>query len=179
MTHFDIRPARPEDAATVSELIHALARYEELDHQCTATPESVYEELFCDRSIIRCVLAWEQGPEGERPVGFALYFFNFSTFLTRRGLYLEDLFVVPEARRSGCGRRLIRYLAREAVKEGCGRFEWVVLDWNQPAIDFYQKLGATILNDWRICRVDRATMERLAAEPDEAASQLGDGVSDV
>lgn len=170
MSRFFIRDARPEDAQVVVDLIHALASYEELAHECRADVESVRRELFGEGSVIRCVLAWEDDAGVETPVGFALYFFNFSTFLTRRGLYLEDLFVVPEARRQGCGRMLIRHLAREAVRQGCGRFEWSVLDWNQPAIDFYKKLGAKIMEDWRICRMTRDVFERLASEPDAPAA---------
>ena len=90
----------------------------------------------------------------EEPVAFALYFFNFSTFLTKRGLYLEDLFVRPQARRRGYGRRIMHHLAKTALELDCGRFEWTVLDWNQPAIDFYEKLGARLQEDWRICRLE-------------------------
>ena len=105
------------------------------------------------------MLGWED----ERPVAFALYFHNFSTFLARRGLYLEDLFVVPEARGRGYGKALMRHVARVAVERGCGRFEWAVLDWNQPAIDFYRSLGAEVLPDWRICRMTGAALAALGA----------------
>lgn len=151
----EIRPVRKEDVEVVCDLIHELARYERLESQCKAKPEYLYEELFGPRAVIDCVLAWEKNKETgvERPVGFALYFFNFSTFLTRRGLYLEDLFVVEDARRKGYGRALIRHLAQKALEEGCGRFDWSVLDWNQPAIDFYEGLGAEVMPDWRICRL--------------------------
>ena len=151
----EIRPVRKEDVEVVCDLIHELARYERLESQCKAKPEYLYEELFGPRAVIDCVLAWEKNEETgvERPVGFALYFFNFSTFLTRRGLYLEDLFVVEDARRKGYGRALIRHLAQKALEEGCGRFDWSVLDWNQPAIDFYEGLGAEVMPDWRICRL--------------------------
>ncbi len=170
MPAFAIRPARPEDAHVIARLIHELADYENLSESCRATPDRVRDELFGEKAIIHCVLAWERDAEGaEVPVGFALYFFNFSTFLTRRGLYLEDLYIVPESRRRGCGGQLIRHLAREALRAGCGRFEWTVLDWNEPAIDFYKKLGARILEDWRICRVEGEELARLAGGPDHPA----------
>jgi hypothetical protein len=108
--------------------------------------------------VIESVLAWER----DRAVGFALFFHNFSTFLARRGLYLEDLFVVPDARGRGYGKALMLHLARLAVERGCGRFEWAVLDWNQPSIDFYRSLGADVLPDWRVCRVTGDALTRLA-----------------
>lgn len=160
----EIRPVREEDCEIVRQLIVELARYERLEDQCRATVEGLHEELFGPHAVIRCVIAWEKDETAgtERPVGFALYFFNFSTFLTRRGLYLEDLFVVEDARRKGYGRELIRYLARTAIAEGCGRFDWSVLDWNQPAIDFYEKLGAVVMPDWRICRLTGEALGRAA-----------------
>lgn len=156
---FAIRPARPRDVPHVFALIRALADYEKLSHLVTGTEAALHAELFGPRPIIESVLAWED----DRPVGFALYFHNFSTFLVRRGLYLEDLFVVPEARGKGYGKALMLHLARLAVERGCGRFEWAVLDWNQPSIDFYRALGADVLPDWRICRVTGPALERLAA----------------
>lgn len=160
----EIRPAREEDVEVVCDLIHALARYERLESHCKSTPERLREELFGPHAVIGCVLAWERNEStcAERPVGFALYFYNFSTFLTRRGLYLEDLFVVEDARRRGYGRALIRHLARKALEEGCGRFDWSVLDWNQPAIDFYERLGAEVMPDWRICRLSGAALRKAA-----------------
>ena len=98
----------------------------------------------------------------EIPVGFALYFFNYSTFLSRRGLYLEDLFVVPQFRGKGYGKRIMQFLAKTAVEKGCGRFEWSVLDWNQPAINFYQKIGAVVMPDWRICRMTGESLKSFA-----------------
>lgn len=160
----EIRPVREEDVEVVCDLIHALARYERLESHCKSTPERLREELFGPHAVIGCVLAWERNEStcAERPVGFALYFYNFSTFLTRRGLYLEDLFVVEDARRRGYGRALIRYLARKALEEGCGRFDWSVLDWNQPAIDFYERLGAEVMPDWRICRLSGDALRKAA-----------------
>jgi GNAT superfamily N-acetyltransferase len=154
-----IEPAQPRDAAALLSLIRALAEYERLTHLVVGTEAQLREELFGARPVIEAVLGWDDG----RPVGFALYFHNFSTFLARRGLYLEDLFVVPEARGRGYGRALMRHVARVAVSRDCGRFEWSVLDWNQPAIDFYKSLGAEVLPDWRTCRVTGAALAALGA----------------
>jgi hypothetical protein len=144
-----IEAAQPRDAAVLLALIRALAEYEKLTHLVVGTEQQLGEELFGARPVIEAVIGWEDG----RAVGFALYFHNFSTFLARRGLYLEDLFVVPEARGRGHGKALMRHVARIAVERECGRFEWAVLDWNQPAIAFYRALGAEVLPDWRICRL--------------------------
>ena len=162
----EIRPVREDDCEIVRQLIFDLARYERLEDQCHATVEGLHEELFGPRAVIRCVIAWERDEvtNVERPVGFALYFFNFSTFLTRRGLYLEDLYVVEDARRKGYGRALIRYLANTAIKEGCGRFDWSVLDWNQPAIDFYERMGAVVMPDWRLCRLAGDALKKAAQD---------------
>ena len=171
MTRFNIRPAREEDCAEVNSLIHSLAAYEKLAHECGSTTEMIRDALFGETPGAQCVLLWasdcDEDGEGacvERPVGFALYFFNFSTFRARRGLYLEDLYVEPEFRGQGAGGMLMRYLALTAAREGCARFEWVVLDWNQTAIEFYERLGAKIMTDWRICRVEGEALERLVAE---------------
>ena len=144
----EIRPVREEDVEVVCDLIHALARYERLESHCKSTPERLREELFGPHAVIGCVLAWERNEAtgAERPVGFALYFYNFSTFLTRRGY----------------GRAIIRHLARKALDEGCGRFDWSVLDWNQPAIDFYEGLGAEVMPDWRICRLSGDALQKAA-----------------
>ncbi|HTN50723.1 MAG TPA: GNAT family N-acetyltransferase, partial [Burkholderiaceae bacterium] len=133
-----IQAARPQDVPRLLELIRALAEYEKLTHLVMGTEAQLREELFGARPVIEAVLAWDRG----QALGFALFFHNFSTFLTRRGLYLEDLFVVREARGRGIGKALIRYGARLAVERGCGRYEWAVLDWNTPAIDFYESIGA-------------------------------------
>ena len=158
MSHFEIRPATPDDCALVMHFICRLADYEKLLSEVTGTEDDVRRELFGENAIVRAAIAYE----GETPVGFALYFFNFSTFLTRRGLYLEDLYIEPEYRGKGYGKALIEYLAREAVKNGCGRFEWVVLEWNEPAIGFYKRIGAKIMQDWRLCRVTGDALKCLA-----------------
>ncbi|HEX8010553.1 MAG TPA: GNAT family N-acetyltransferase [Casimicrobiaceae bacterium] len=140
-------------------MIEALAEYENLRHLCVATEAGLRTALFGERPAAEVVLGWE----GASPVAFALFFHNFSTFLGRKGLYLEDLFVRPGSRRRGYGRALLVHLARLAVERGCGRFEWAVLDWNASAIGFYQSLGATVLPDWRISRVTGSALENLAA----------------
>ena len=158
MANFHIEAARPEDCGVILQFIRDLAEYERLLDQVVATEEDVRRELFGEKSVIRAVVAWED----ETPVGFALYFFNFSTFLTRRGLYLEDLYVTPKSRGKGYGKQLMRHLAKTAKEEGCGRFEWSVLDWNEPAIGFYESLGATVMLDWRLCRLTGVALDRFA-----------------
>ena len=158
MANFHIEPARSEDCGVILSFIRDLAEYEHLLDQVVATEDDVRRELFGEKSVIRAVVAWED----DKPVGFALYFFNFSTFLTRRGLYLEDLYVTPKCRGKGYGKQLMRHLARVAKQEGCGRFEWSVLDWNEPAIGFYESLGATVMLDWRICRLTGEALDCFA-----------------
>jgi GNAT superfamily N-acetyltransferase len=152
-----IEPARPQHAAVLLGLVRELARFEKLEHQVVASEQQIRDELAASPPVIEASIAWQDG----QAVGFALYFHNFSTFLGRRGLYLEDLFVVPGARRRGVGRALIAHLASIAVARGCGRFEWAVLDWNRHAIDFYRSIGAELLADWRICRVTGEALARL------------------
>lgn len=155
-----IEPARPHHAAALLSLVRELARFEKLEHQVVATEQQMRDELAAASPVIQSSIAWM----GEEAVGFALYFHNFSTFLGRRGLYLEDLYVVPHARRRGVGRTLIGHVASIAVARGCGRFEWAVLDWNQHAIDFYRSIGAELLTDWRICRVTGEALARLGTQ---------------
>jgi GNAT superfamily N-acetyltransferase len=149
MATLEIVPATPADVAVVLELIQALAEYEKLSHICVATEESLLQTLFGNRPAAQVLLA----REGTETLGFALYFQNYSTFLSKPGLYLEDLFVKPEFRARGVGKALLLRLAAIAVERGYGRMEWSVLDWNELAIGFYKRLGADILPDWRICRV--------------------------
>jgi len=156
---FVIRPARPQDCAVLLHLVKSLAQYEKLSHLVVATEERLRLELFAQPPVIEAVIGWQ----GESAVGFALFFQNFSTFLARRGLFLEDLFVEPAARGKGFGKALVAHLAQIAVARGCGRFEWAVLDWNQSAIDFYRSLGAELLPDWRIVRVSGEALGRLGA----------------
>jgi GNAT superfamily N-acetyltransferase len=155
-----IRAAAPADAALILKLIRELAEYEKLAHQVVATEDSIRTALFGPRPAAECLIAELAG----QPVGFALFFHNFSTFLGRAGLYLEDLYVQPQCRGQGVGRRLLAELAKLALTRGCGRFEWAVLDWNAPAIRFYQSLGAVMLEDWKINRLTGAALEKLATE---------------
>lgn len=155
---FRIAAARPADVDHVLGMIRALADYEKLSHLCVATAPRLEQALFGPKPAAEVVLGWEDA----QPVAFALFFHNFSTFLARKGLYLEDLFVQPEHRRRGYGRALLVYLAALAVERGCGRFEWTVLDWNAPALRFYESLGATVLPDWRITRLTGPALEALA-----------------
>ena len=155
---FEIRKATEKDCALILDFIRRLAEYEKLLDQVTATVDDVRRELFTNPASAHALIAYED----EKPVGFALYFYNFSTFLTRRGLYLEDIFIDPVYRGKGYGKALMRYLATLAVKEKCGRFEWVVLEWNKPAIGFYEKVGAKVMTDWRLCRLTGKALERFA-----------------
>jgi GNAT superfamily N-acetyltransferase len=161
MSGLSIAPATRADVPAILEMIHGLAEFERLEHLCVASKDDIERALFGDQARVEVVLAWE----GDKTAGFALFFHNFSTFLGRRGLYLEDLFVRPAFRRRGYGRALLVHLARLAVERGCGRFEWTVLDWNEQAIGFYQQLGAQILPEWRITRVTGAALAALAAQP--------------
>lgn len=151
--------ARRQDVPLVLQFIRELAEYEKLSHAVVTTEETLAEELFGAHPVAEVLL----GYEGATPVGFAVFFHNFSTFVGRRGLYLEDLFVRPEHRGKGYGRAFLVELARIAVARGCGRFEWAVLDWNEPAIGFYKKLGARPQEDWTVFRVDGAALADLAA----------------
>jgi GNAT superfamily N-acetyltransferase len=153
-----IRDARPEDAPLILELIRALADYEKLAHEVVATEDALRRALSGERPYARALIASWEG----RPAGFALYFFNFSTFLARPGLYLEDLFVLPALRGHGIGKALLGELARRAIAEQCGRMEWSVLTWNQLAMRFYDRLGAKPLDDWRTYRLTGAAIEALA-----------------
>ena len=155
---FSIRPATPADVPTVFAFLRALAEYEGLLHEVTATPEELREQLFGDGARAEVLLACEE----EVPVGFALFFHNFSTFLAKPGLYVEDVFILPVHRGKGYGRALMIYLAQLAQERKCGRFEWAVLDWNQPAIDFYASLGAKPMSDWTIYRVSGPELAALA-----------------
>lgn len=156
----NIRPATRADAPTIANLVRELADYEKLLDEAKATPEDFLRELESPNPVIRVLIAEWNGT----PAGFALYFFNFSTFVGRPGLYLEDLFVRPAQRKHGIGRALLRELARIAKERGCGRMEWAVLDWNEPALRFYQSLDARQMKEWIIHRLTPVEIARLAAE---------------
>ena len=155
-----LRAATAEDLPAILMFIRALGRYEKLEHQVVATEDLLRTHLFGPRPIAEVVLAERDGT----PVGFALFFSNFSTFLGRPGLYLEDLYVHEHERGRGVGRRLLEHLARLAIDRGWGRMEWAVLDWNEPAIGFYRRLGATLMDDWRICRLTGDALTRLTID---------------
>ena len=160
---FTIRPATVADVSTILELIRALATYERAPNEVTATESGLREVLFSKKAAAEVLLAFEK----DRAVGFAVFFHNFSTWLGRPGLYLEDLFVRPEDRGKGYGRALLVYLAKIARERDCGRMEWAVLDWNEPAINFYRKLGAKPMDEWTVFRLTRDGIGRLAdASPD-------------
>src|ERR1700736_5735606 len=146
---FTIRPAMADDVPIILELIRALATYERAPNEVTATEKGLMEILFGEKPAAEVLLAFEK----DRPVGFAVFFHNFSTWLGRPGLYLEDLFVRPEDRGKGYGRALLIHLAKIARERGCGRMEWAVLDWNEPAIEFYRKLGAKPMDEWTVFRL--------------------------
>ncbi|MBL0042347.1 MAG: GNAT family N-acetyltransferase [Xanthomonadales bacterium] len=155
-----LRAATRADVPLILGFIRDLAEYEKLLDQVVCDAAMLDATLFGERAQAEVVIAEHDG----RAAGFALFFHNFSTFRGRRGLYLEDLFVRPEYRGFGIGKRLLAHLAALAVERGCARFEWSVLDWNAPAIGFYQSLGARVLDDWRVCRLDGEALARLAEQ---------------
>ncbi len=156
--NFEIRPARVEDVPLILELIRDLATYERAPKEVTATEEQLLAVLFGEKPVAEVLLAFE----GQSPVGFAVFFHNFSTWLGRPGLYLEDLFVKPEKRGKGYGRAFLVDLANIARDRGCGRMEWAVLNWNEPAIKFYRALGAKPMDEWTVFRLTRDGIARLA-----------------
>lgn len=154
-----IAPATPADVPTIFNLIGQLAVYEKLEHMVTGNEAMLHENLFGARPSCECAIARAAG----ETIGFALYFTTFSTFLCKPGLYLEDLFVLPSARGAGYGKALLKHLANLAIERGCGRFEWRVLDWNTPSIEFYKSLGATIMPEWHLVRMTAPEMAAVAA----------------
>lgn len=153
-----IDPATVADVPQILTFIRGLAEYEKLAHQCIATEDLLRESLFGQRAYAEVLIA----RLNENPVGFALFFHNYSTFLAKPGIYLEDVFVPPEHRGKGIGKALMKRVAQIARERNCGRFEWSVLDWNEPAIEFYKRIGATVMHDWRICRMNIEQIMRLA-----------------
>ena len=155
-----IRDGELKDVPLIAELIRGLARYEKLEHEVVMTEERLTDSLFGERRYAETLIAEDEG----KPVGFALFFHNYSTFLAQPGIYLEDLFVLPEHRGAGVGRALLERLAQLALDRGCGRLEWAVLDWNVDAIRFYQRLGAKPNADWTVYRLTGQPLRALAGE---------------
>ena len=153
----NIRPAEPHEAWLVLDFIKRLADYEKCADEVVADEATLYHSLFVEHSA-EVVFAEEEGTV----VGFALFFHNFSTFVGRKGLYLEDLFVLPEKRSRGYGKALLKYLARVAVERNCGRMEWICLDWNKPAIEVYRSIGAVPMDEWTVQRMDESVLTRFA-----------------
>lgn len=161
-TSLKLRLATPDDCELICQFIRELAVYEKLEHECVATPEQMRNMLFGSRPYAEVIIAeWDNAP-----AGFALYFFNFSTFMAKPGIYLEDLFVRPKFRGFGIGKALLARLAQIAVENDCGRVEWAVLDWNEPAIGFYKKLGAVMMDEWTVCRLTGVALRRLGKKSD-------------
>lgn len=158
MANISVRAAERSDVPLILAFIRELAEYERLAHAVRASEADLLRSLYGEHAYAHVLIA----SLDEIAVGFAVYFFNYSTFLARPGLYLEDLFVRPDARRHGVGRRLLAHLAQIALDRGCGRFEWAVLDWNEPAIRFYRSLGAVAADDWTIYRVSGEALVKLA-----------------
>jgi len=158
MPDFTLRPAEPRDCGDLNRLILALADYEKLAHQAAPSPEGLHAALFGERPACEALIAERHG----RAVGFALYFTTFSTFLCRPGLYLEDVFVEPGHRGAGIGGAILRHLAALAVDRRCGRFEWRVLDWNEPSIRFYESLGGKLMPEWQLVRMTEPAFSALA-----------------
>lgn len=154
---FQIKPATKADCGTILYFIKAIAEYEKLSHLVQATEESIYKNLFTEPAAAHCIIAYEN----EVAVGFALYFNNYSTFVSRPGIYLEDLFVDPEHRGKGYGKALLLHLVKLAKKNNYGRVEWSVLNWNKPAIDFYKSLGAEPMQEWTVYRLNQDAIDRL------------------
>jgi GNAT superfamily N-acetyltransferase len=161
-----IRPASRDDVPAILDFIRQLAAFERLEAAVEATEDALRETLFGERPAAEVRIATIEG----RDVGFALFFGTYSTFLARRGLYLEDLFVVPDARGRGVGRALLTHLAEEALRRDCGRLEWSVLTWNSPAVDFYRRLGAFSLDEWQTFRLNREGLLALAGPPPPRAT---------
>ncbi len=161
MKAFSIRPARPDEAGLVLDFINKLAVYEKCADDVIADEATIYHSLFVEHSA-EVVFGEEDGTV----VGFALFFHNFSTFVGRKGMYLEDLFILPEKRGLGYGKALLKYVAEIAVKRNCGRMEWICLDWNESALSVYRSIGAEPLSDWTVQRLDEASLKRFVLEED-------------
>jgi GNAT superfamily N-acetyltransferase len=158
-SRIEIRRATAEDVPLLAAFIRELAAYERLAHAATATEDSLRQHLFGPRPAAEAIIAELDG----RPVGYAIYFTNFSSFTGRPGIYLEDVYVQPSSRGRGIGKRMLVHVAQLAVERGCARFEWAVLDWNEPSIEFYTSLGAQAMSDWTVYRLTGDALEKLAS----------------
>ncbi|MGJ8669876.1 MAG: GNAT family N-acetyltransferase [Oceanococcus sp.] len=158
MNDINIRAATADDTQLILDLILALARYEKAEHEALASADDIVEHVLAENSVASALIC----QQGDTPIGFAVYFFSYSTWLGKPGLFLEDLFVLPEYRSLGAGKRILQHLAGIAVDKGCGRFEWNVLDWNEPAIGFYQSLGAKPQQEWIGYRLQGEALNSLA-----------------
>ena len=156
-----ITPVTPDEIPTLLGLIAELAHFERLEHELQATPESLHESFFGPRAVAGALLA----RENETVAGYAIYFFTFSSFVGRRGLWLEDVYVSPEFRHRGLGRKLIEAVARIGIENNCGRFEWTALNWNENALDVYRKMNARVMDEWVLFRMDAEGMRKLANSP--------------
>ncbi|HXC38541.1 MAG TPA: GNAT family N-acetyltransferase [Burkholderiales bacterium] len=164
MARFSIEPVRPEDVGHVMDMIAELAAFERLEHLLECTAAQLSSALFGPDKSIECLLGWSEQDSRRVPVAYAIFFHNFSTFLGRRGLYLEDLYVRPAFRHRGHARAILAHLAALALERDCGRFEWTVLDWNTGAQDVYRSIGAEVLPEWRITRMTGDSIRRLAGK---------------
>ncbi len=158
MCEIDIRPAVAEDAALILKFITDLAIYEKAEHEVVATEDDIRDSLFAEHSTTEALICTVDG----KPAGYGVYFYNYSTWLGRRGLYLEDLYISPQYRGKGAGKAMLQYLARTAVSQKCGRFEWSVLDWNTPAIKFYESIGAKPQDEWIAYRLAGKALQDFA-----------------
>ena len=159
MPHFTIRPAQPNEAGLILEFIKKLADYERCSNEVIADEATIYQSVFVEKAA-EVVFAEEDGIV----IGFALFFHNFSTFVGRKGLYLEDLFIIPEKRGLGYGKAILKYLADIAIERHCGRMEWICLDWNAPSLAFYRSIGAIPMDEWTVQRMNEETVKRFVAE---------------
>lgn len=155
-----IRKATREDIPLILNFIKLIAEYEKLSHEVIATEESLYHSIFGEKSTVQVLLAFEN----DIASGYAIFFHNFSTFVGKKGIYLEDLFVKPEFRGKGIGKLLLKEIAKIAVENNCGRIEWAVLDWNKPAIDFYESIGAKAMNEWILFRMNEGEIKNFASQ---------------
>lgn len=158
MDKFELKKVEEADLPILLWFIKRIAEYEKLPHEVTATVETLQQSFFGEKSNVEAYIGYYEG----EPVAYAIYFYNFSSFLGKRGMYLEDLFVLPELRGKGIGKKILAFLANRAVEEGCGRFEWTVLDWNKPAIDFYKSVGAVSMDEWTIFRLSGEALSKFA-----------------